>query len=336
MLPCGVRTFLSRRGESDHLPALTLADFDSQPKPKTRCLRLIDMTRLSPTTTRQIDPCAFQRNLAGVLIRFLPLLTLLLLIAPLRAQEEPVRMRPEFPLIFPLTTGGPKNTDVMVQYPVLINPTTVLKPGMVLRVLYVLSTNIEGSSDLALAHHGTLDQSYARLSNGERDDSQKLDPNVAHEIENYKRTVWEIPNNFILAMAQYPTIAMHLIYAPTPNGTIRDLRDERFSFFDGLFVGLPGGKVTVIGVEKESKASAAGIKAGDEILSVGGISTQNDLSTFAAAYASAKKTAMENEVSSYEMSIRSGDKEVRTADIPLPQKLGGGLMDDFTEKPAKP
>ena len=55
----------------------------------------------------------------------------------------------------------------------------------------------------------------------------------------------------------------------------------------------------MIAVEKESKADHAGIKAGDEIVSVGGISIQNDLATFAADYARAKKIATENEVSTY-------------------------------------
>jgi len=88
--------------------------------------------------------------------------------------------------------------------------------------------------------------------------------------------------------------------------------------------------VTVIAVEKESKTEKAGIKAGDEIVSVGGVSTQNDLTAFAAAYASAKKIATDNEVSSYPMAIRSeGDAETRTVNIPMPPKIKSGLMDGF-------
>ena len=83
-------------------------------------------------------------------------------------------------------------------------------------------------------------------------------------------------------------------------------------------------------MEKESKTEKAGIKAGDEIVSVGGASTQNDLNTFAAAYAVAKKTATENEVSSYPMTIRPGGKgEPQQVDIAMPAKIKGGLMDGF-------
>jgi len=259
-----------------------------------------------------------------VLIRFWLFLILLTIIAPLRGQDEPIHMRPEFPLIFPLTQSG---KDVTVKFPVLINPTTVLKPGMVLRTLYILSTNVEGSTDLVLAHKGNAEQAYSRQSPTDSD-KPKLPPALAHEIEGYRRTVWQVPNNFVLAMAQYPTDVMHLIYSPT--GKNQDLNDERFNFFDGLMVGLPNGKVTVLAVEKESKAEKAGIKAGDEVVSVGGISTQNDLSTFAGAYASAKKSATDNEVESYPMSIRSeGSTETRTVNIAMPPKIKGGLMDGF-------
>ena len=234
-------------------------------------------------------------------------------------------MTPEFALTFPLAKNG---SDVTVQYPILINPTTVLKPGMVLHVLYILnSLNADGSSDLILAHKGDMDQAYSRVTPNS-DGQAKLPPEVAHELEGYRRTVWDVPNNFVLAMAQYPTDAMHLIYCPSKDD--RTLRDERFSFFDGLMVGLPDGKVTVLAVEKESHAEEAGLKAGDEILMVGGIPTKNDLPTFTAAYAATKKTATDNETSSYAMTIRSaGESDTRTVKIPMPPSLKGGLMNGF-------
>jgi hypothetical protein len=273
---------------------------------------------------RQIDPCPLKRNLDIVLHRFCLFLVLSAILAPLRGQDEPVHMKPEFPLIFPLAQNG---TDVTVKFPVLINPATVLKPGMVLRTMYVLSQDSAGASDLVLAHKGNMEQSYTR-SSSDGGDQPKLPPEVAHEIEGYRRTVWQVANNFVLAMAQYPTVSMHLIYSPT--GKDQDLHDERFNFFDGLLVGLPNGKVTVLAVEKESKSDAAGIKAGDEIVSVGGIPTQNDLTAFAAAYANAKKTATDNEVSSYPMTIRSeGGAEPRQVNIPMPPRIKSGLMDGF-------
>ena len=301
-----------------------VADFRADPKLKMG-------GRASPEISgSQIDHGWFQRNLNFVRIRFWLLLLLVGMLAPARGQDEPVRMKPEFPLIFPLTQHG---NDVTVKFPVMINPTTVLKPGMVLRVLYVLSQDSQNPTNLAIAHSDDLAQSYARAPAGSAN-QPTLPPELAHEIEGYRRTVWQVPNNFILAMAQYPTDAMHLIYSPT--GKDQDLSDERFSFFDGLFVGLPTGRVTVIAVEKESKAAKAGIKAGDEIVSVGGIPTQDDLSIFASAYATAKKTATDNEVSTYPMTIRPGGSgAAQQVSIAMPPTIKSGLMDGFNLGPSK-
>jgi hypothetical protein len=253
----------------------------------------------------------------------LPLLVALAF-APLRAQEDqPVHMRPELPLCFPLAMKG---DDVTVQYPVMINQTTVLKPGMQLRVLYMINRDLQ-DGDLAIAHAGTLQNSYARNAFADGPDGAKMSPEMAHEIEGYRRTVWDVPNNFVLAMAQYPTELMHLIYSPTDSA--RDLHDEMFSFFDGLFVGSPSGKVTVIAVVKDSVASHAGMKAGDEIVAVGAYATHDDLLTFANAYSSAKKDARENETASYSVTLRNPDGTTRLANLAMPIRIRGGLMDGF-------
>jgi hypothetical protein len=269
-----------------------------------------------------IDPHAHTGKLDPVLNRIWFLLFLWAAVLPLRAQDEPVHMTPEFPLIFPLVQNG---TDVSVKYPVMVSPSTILKPGMVLRTIYILNYNPEGSTDLGLMHKGDIDRAYARDGGGT---GPHVPAELAHEIEGYRRTVWQVSNNFVLAMAQYPTDSMHLIYSTTGKNT--DLADTRFNFFDGLFVGLPNGRVTVIAVEKQSKADAAGIKAGDEIVSVGGVPTQDNLSAFANAYARAKDIAKENEVSSYPMTIRpGGHADTVQVNISLPPKIGGGLMDGF-------
>jgi PDZ domain len=262
-----------------------------------------------------------------VLHRLCLLLAALAVLVPLRAQDEPIHMRPEFPLIFPLTQNG---NDVTVQYPVMINPVTVIKPGMVLRTIYILSADAQDANDHPFAKKGSLEDAYARRPPGDNSGATPLPPGVATEINNYHRTVWQVPNNFVLAMAQYPTDAMHLVYAQAGQGLGKDLLDERFSFFDGLFVGLPNGKVTVIAVEKESKTESAGLKAGDVILSVGGNPTKDDLQTFALAYSRAKKAAAENEVPTYTMTILSeGSPNPRQVNISMPPTIKSGLMDGF-------
>ncbi|HEY0256312.1 MAG TPA: hypothetical protein VGC39_02630, partial [Candidatus Methylacidiphilales bacterium] len=77
------------------------------------------------------------------------LLLIVSITTTLRAQNDPVKMTPEFALTFPVTSVG---HDVMVKYPVFINPATILKPGMILRVIYLPPLRTDDSSDLVLAH----------------------------------------------------------------------------------------------------------------------------------------------------------------------------------------
>jgi hypothetical protein len=259
-------------------------------------------------------------------MRFSLLLILLAILAPLRGQDGPIRMRPEFPLIFPLTQDG---NVVTVKYPILLNPLTVLKPGTQLRIIYNLSNDDQDAPTHPFAHKGSLEDSFARdPSASSAQPASDLPIDVQHEIDGYRHTVWAVSGNFVMAMAQYPTESMHLVFSPTGKGS--DVHDERFTFFDGLMIGQPDGKVTVIAVEKESKSEKAGIKAGDEIVSVGGIPIQNNLNAFASAYSNAKKVATENELSNYQMTIRSPTSaDARIVNISMPPRIKSGLMDGF-------
>jgi hypothetical protein len=188
-----------------------------------------------------------------------------------RAQDiadGPVKMTPEFCFAFPVVKMNAH--DVSVKYPVMINPVTVLKPGMVLRVIYMPPVQT-ASNDLVLARKGTMEESYSRETGNTDAHTARLPPDMQHEIDRQRKRVWEVPNNFVLAMAQYPTDTMHLIYSATSTDLIGSLVDTSFSFFDGMFVGTPHGEVEVLGVERTSYADQAGVKVGDQILAVGNV-----------------------------------------------------------------
>jgi hypothetical protein len=253
------------------------------------------------------------------------LLLLLSMAAPLRAQNEPVKMTPEFALTFPVTKVG---HDVTVKYPIFINPAVILKPGMVLRVIYLPPVRTDDSSDLALAHKGNMENAYSRPTSSDDSAQAKMPPELAHALEGFRRTVWEVPLNFQLAMAQYPTDEMHMIYSPT--GKDQDLVDQKFSFFDGLLVGLPDGKVTVLAIEDGSRADKAGFKAGDEIIAIGETPIQNDLSAFADAHAAAKENAKETNATSFPVTVRSpGKSGTNVLHMGMPPTLKSSLMDGF-------
>jgi hypothetical protein len=252
----------------------------------------------------------------------LALLCLLCVLAlPVRAQDAadgPVKMTPEFCFAFPVTQLN--KHDVTVKYPVMINPVTVLKPGMVLRVIYMPPIQTD-SNDLIAAHHGTMEQSYSRETANTDAHAASLPPEIEHELDRQRKRVWEVPNNFILAIAQYPTDVMHLVYSPTGSDMIDKLEDTSFSFFDGMFIGSPHGGVEVLGVEKTSYADQAGVKVGDEILAVGNVPMHGDLSAFAAAFSSVKAAAKENEQPSFPMTVRSGNDAPRVVALGLPPTI---------------
>jgi hypothetical protein len=255
--------------------------------------------------------------------RLAPLLFLCLfaVILPIRAQDVadgPVKMTPEFCFAFPVTQLNAH--DVSVKYPVMINPITVLKPGMVLRVIYVPPVQSD-SNNLISAHHGTMEESYSRVTANTDAHAASLPPELAHEIDRQRKRVWEVPNNFVLAMAQYPTDSMHLVYSAKNTDMIGELQDTSFSFFDGLFVGSPHGDVEVLGVERTSYADQAGVKAGDEIVAVGNTPMHGDLTAFAAAFAAVKAAAHENEQATFPMTIRTGSGATRTVGLSMPPTI---------------
>jgi hypothetical protein len=246
----------------------------------------------------------------------------LALSGPIHAQDSytdgPIKMKPEFCFTFPVVQMN--KHDVSVKYPVMINPLTELKPGMVLRVIYMPPLQNDGN-DLLGAHKGTLEESYSRETANTDAHISSLPPEMQHEIDKQEHRVWEVPGNFVLAIAQYPTDVMHLVYSATGSDLISKLSDTSFSFFDGMFIGSPHGGVEVLAVEKTSYADQAGVKAGDEIVAVGNVPMHDgDLHAFASAFASVKSAAQSNETPSFPMTIRN-TSGTRTVALNLPPSI---------------
>jgi hypothetical protein len=241
------------------------------------------------------------------------------------AQDDgPIKMNPELALAIPLLMV---KHDVTVKYPILINRTTVVKPGMILRNLYIPPTN-EDSENLALAHKGDMEEAYSRPVASSADDGPKIPPEIAHELERQRRVVWEVPINFQLALAQLPTENLHLIFSTS--GDNRNLDDERLNFYDGLFLGSPSGGTTVLAVEIGSKAEEAGFKPGDKILSIGGIALPDDLAAFPQVYFTAKEAAKENRATTFPFVVQSaGQPGTRTLNLALPPAIKSLLMEGF-------
>jgi hypothetical protein len=258
-----------------------------------------------------------------VTVRLLLPLLLLALLPSARAQintDGPIKMTPDLALAIPLVQV---KHDVMLKFPILLNETTVLTPGMVLRNVYVPPTN-DDSQNLAVAHTGSMEQAYSRSPAGGAEE-QHMAPYLMHEIEHQRRIVWEVPVNFQLALAQLPTDAAHLIYST--NGDDLHLRDQHIDFLDGLFLGSPTGGVTVLAVENGNKTDVAGIKAGDQILSVGGKPVPSDLADFPTFYVAVRKEAEDGHETSFPMVVRSpGEAGSHTVNVATPTTIKSMLQ----------
>ncbi len=252
----------------------------------------------------------------------LPLLLLVSLPPALRAQlntDGPIHMTPDLALAVPLVEV---KHDVTLKFPILINATTVVKPGMVLRNIYIPPTN-DDSENLAIAHAGTMADAYSRPASGNQ---PQMDPEIARQIEHQRRIVWDEPIYFQIALEQMPTDIVHLIYSQT--GDELNLDDQRFNFFDGLFLGAPAGVVTVLALENGSKADKAGIKAGDQILSVNGRVLPADLAAFPTIYVAGRKDAEEMRAPSFPVVVRStGEAGSHTVNIATPATIKSMLME---------
>ncbi len=257
-------------------------------------------------------------------VRLLLLFLLVALGPSLRGQmntDGPIKMTPDLALAIPLVMV---KHDVTLKFPILINAATVIKPGMVLRNIYVPPVQ-DDSLNLAIAHEGTMEQAYSRAPSDSQE-KQHLPPELARQIEHQRRIVWDVPINFQLALAQLPTDAIHLIYSQT--GDELNLDDERFDFFDGLFVGSPSGGATVLAVENGSKSEKAGIKAGDQILSVGGRPIPGDLAAFPGIYIAARKDAEDSHAANFPVVVRStGEAGSHTVNMTTPPTFKSMLME---------
>jgi hypothetical protein len=311
MLPCGVRTFLFRRNGSDRPPSWKVEHPRASPKRKN-CDGQPRIDSSAPRAYFRIVPARF----------LLPLLLLVSLPPALRAQlntDGPIHMTPDLALAVPLVEV---KHDVTLKFPILINATTVVKPGMVLRNIYIPPTN-DDSENLAIAHAGTMADAYSRPASGNQ---PQMDPEIARQIEHQRRIVWDEPIYFQIALEQMPTDIVHLIYSQT--GDELNLDDQRFNFFDGLFLGAPAGVVTVLALENGSKADKAGIKAGDQILSVNGRVLPADLAAFPTIYVAGRKDAEEMRAPSFPVVVRStGEAGSHTVNIATPATIKSMLME---------
>jgi C-terminal processing protease CtpA/Prc len=219
------------------------------------------------------------------------------LLPHLCAQQPQDPMTPSLALSFPLQQA---KDFVTVKYPVLMNPNQngIIRPGTQLITIFQITAPT--SFNQTVVQHGNAEAAYSRDTRSSQEKAE-MPEDVAQGINHAITSPWLVTNNFVLALAQFPP-DQALIITKKMTGTISRTENHSFSFFDGLFLGAPGGKVTIISVENVSPAGDAGLKAGDIITSVGGLPVPS-LETFVASYSKTKEDASTRHKPNYIVSI---------------------------------
>ncbi len=232
------------------------------------------------------------------------------------AQQALDPMTPDLALSFPLTTSP---DGVTVKYPVLMNAFSngVVEPGTILISIYQPLHPNNAPADFGLIQHADAQKAYSRDTRT-GDEQATVSREDAQQISTAKRNPWMVTNNFILAMEQISVEEMHLICRKQAGVHVR-YWEETFQFFDGMFIGLPNGKITVLSVVNSSPAASGGIVAGDQITAVGGtpVSTLQD---FVKAFDATKTDAEDYKKPNYSLKIVSQGTAKDVA-VPMPPRF---------------
>lgn len=232
----------------------------------------------------------------------------------LRAQEEQLTLEPPLSQAFPVII---QPDGARVPYPILVNDHTILKPDEVLRFVYIdpnagvrrgsggggVGFDDDSSGPVAHSHigpAGTLAQDPGKGvgggagawgSNGGDPDAGVFDDTNRKDDAKTKKSelqteVWLQKDLFAEAFDHATETGTTLVYlSPAqkhPTTAILDLPE-------GMLLAEVGGHVRVLGLSPQSRAYAGGVRAGDEIRSLGGSDSLATLNDFVRAFTATKR-----------------------------------------------
>jgi hypothetical protein len=236
-------------------------------------------------------------------------LGLLALTAIARAQENPLKLEPPLSQAFPLAATP---TGIRVSCPVLVNDHTILRPDARLRFVYIDNNptphaggdtdrwkSLEGPHGTLTTDpntggntHGEQNTAVSPWGDGANDDHSGLfDPKKDDPKRNkqeLQQEVWTERSFFDDAFDHAAETGTTLVYdspeGKKPQSTVIDPPE-------GMLLGEIGGHIRVLAVDPESRPYAAGIRAGDEIRSIGDGPQLATLGDFLHAYLDARHQA---------------------------------------------
>jgi len=240
--------------------------------------------------------------------------------------QETIKTTPELSLAFPLVERK-EGDGVGVSMPILINPTTVVKPEHVLRLIYAPPR----PDDAVVIEEQQLSQqevAYSRLHQLKPFEASSVSPQEAAILRMTRETHWPNVTMFRLALANQPGYDLRVVYADTATA---ELMDGQIDFPEGLLLGSTGSGIKVLAVEAKSRGERAGVKADDTLLAVAGEEMGTDLLSFSKALTAARKAADLSQTRSFALQLRGADGEKREAILRLPASLSSSFLDQPIE-----
>jgi len=239
-----------------------------------------------------------------------------------RAGEEDGALMTTPPLLegLPITDS---DQGVKVTTPFLINPTTVVPAGTILRMLYVRPL-MSDDKDARMVGGDPHQAAYSRQSQSS-DGGIYVSSEMIALLKTTRTTVWPNIASFGAALNMINSNDLRLVYK-LPGGT--DITDEPINFVEGIVPAEKDGTVAVLAVVQGSSADGAGFKPGDRIDQFEGTALKGSLAAFQKIYDDVHMNAKIGLQKPYVFQVRhAGNETPVTITLAPPPTLGGSLLD---------
>ena len=274
------------------------------------------------------------------------------------AQEQLLTLNPPLSEAFPFET---LTDGVHVEYPVLLNDHTVLRPEAVLHFIFLdpnaVSHGGGGADDGGTGVHSHIGPG-GKLSDGNGDDGRDRDVNggraggwgssdgndvagiyddgkndTKHRKEELQNEIWRQKELFDDALEHATELGTMLVYAlPAQTRTFT----AGIDLPEGMLLGEVNGHVRVLGLKEESRAFVGGVRPGDEIRAFNSGVELKSLADFMREFIATKHEAKRTGNSSYSMQVwRPANSQSITVQVAAPPTIPS-FLNDIDSAPKEP
>lgn len=250
-------------------------------------------------------------------------LFLLTLLCFSTAQAETVlNTSPALKEVFPLAIEGEK---VVNPHPIMLSLKCIVPTGSWMRTIFVIP-GAEDSDVKRTPKKQEQEAAYSRMN--WKTAAPEMTPLQRATYERGIKTVWKMDTPFRASMGNLLSSTSRIVFQ-RPNES--DIQMENFDFPDGLFLAEVNGKVIVLAVQEDSKASHAQVTPQSELLSINDSAVKN-LGEFQTTYAREKSKSGATNLKL--MLHKPKSEETYTVSFSLPRSLNSDFWSEIDEKNA--